>query len=344
MIEEAAKKLYKGGDLSAAEMEAVMEEIMTGKVETPRIIYFLTALNKQGETSEELSGAAKVMFHHTVKVRLKKKQDVILDTCGTGGDRKHTFNISTAVAFVAAGAGIIVAKHGNRSVSSNSGSADVLEALGININMTKEKAEKCLDEIGIAFLFAPNFHPAMRYVMEARKAMAAKTIFNYLGPLCNPASATHQLIGAPNSLWTHDLAFALSSLGRTKHALVVHGRDHMDEISTRTETSFWEVREGKVPLPGEICPKDFGFESTIGEVNAYSVKESRDLLFDVLNKKPGPCREIVLLNAGAAIYVADKTKAASIQDGIREGIKIAKESIDSFAALRKLELLKEYSQ
>lgn len=344
MIQQAADLLLAHKNLTGAQMRQVMEEIMSGSVQTQEIISFLTALNEQVETSEEVTAAAEVMFQHAIKVQPKKKNDVILDTCGTGGDKKHTFNISTAVAFVASGAGITVAKHGNRSVSSKSGSADVLEALGININMRKEKIEQCLDEIGIAFLFAPNFHPAMKYVAEARKAMGVKTIFNFLGPLCNPAGATHQLIGVPDTLWAGNLAGALSHFDRIKHALVVRGEDNMDEISTRANTSFLEVRKGQRIVPGEINPTDyFASTSKIGEINTHSIKDSKNALLGVLNREEGPHRDIVLLNAGAAIYVADKTKASSVREGIREGIELAEESIDSGAALEKLELLKKYS-
>lgn len=334
MIQEATKILSRGVDLTAAQTEAVMEEIMTGKVDTPQIVSFLTNLNKQGETSEELTAAVEVMRRYATKVHTKHK--VILDTCGTGGDRKHTFNISTAVAFVASGAGIAVAKHGNRSVSSKSGSADVLEALGININMTKEKIENCLDHIGITFLFAQNFHPAMKYVMPARKEIGAKTIFNFLGPLSNPAAATHQLVGVYDRKWAHILAHALAKLG-IKHALVVHGEDKMDEITTLAKTLVLEVCEAKV-CENQISYEDFGFaKAKPVDLTGGTAVDNAKILLDVLNGKLGPVRDIVVLNAAAAIYVADKAGT------IKDGIKLAAESIDSKKALKKLELLKEYS-
>ena len=222
MIQEATEILSRNSDLSSGLMQAVMEEIMTGEAATSEIVSFLTALNHRGETVDEITAAVKVMRRHATKVEVIR--DVILDTCGTGGDRKGTFNVSTAVAFVACGCGVCVAKHGNRSVSSRCGSADILEALGININMNKEQAQMCLNEVGIGFLFAPDFHPAMKYAMPARKLMATKTIFNILGPLTNPAGATHQLVGVYDPKWTEILARVLGNLG-TKHALVVHGRE-----------------------------------------------------------------------------------------------------------------------
>jgi len=334
MIQQATGILSQHKDLSAIQMEAVMEEIMTGRVDTPSIVSFLTALNKQGETPEELAAAVKVMRHYATKV--KAKQKVILDTCGTGGDKKHTFNISTAVAFVAAGAGITVAKHGNRSVSSKSGSADILEAAGININMSKERVEQCLEDLGIAFLFAQRFHPAMKYAMPARKEMGTRTIFNFLGPLSNPAGATHQLLGVYDGQWAHILAYALANLG-IEHALVVHGKDRMDEITTMDTTLVWEVRRGNVQ-EYEMNYRDFGFaQARLGDLSGGTAVENARILLDVLDGKSGSVRDIVVLNSAAAIYVAGR--AASIKDGI----KLAQESIDSKQALRKLELLRDYS-
>ena len=334
MILEATEILSRGSDLTATQMEAVMEEIMGGQASTPQIISFLNNLNEQGETSEELAAAVSVMRRHATKIRTKHK--VILDTCGTGGDRKHTFNISTTAAFIVSGAGIVVAKHGNRSVSSSSGSADVMEALGININMSKEKIERCLDEIGIAFLFAPNFHPAMKYAMEARKTIGAKTIFNFLGPLSNPANATHQLVGVYDSGWAHNLAYALGNL-RIEHALVVCGRDNLDEITTTNLTDVFEVRQGKVDKD-TINYKDFDFDkANPGDLTGGDASRNAEIITDILNGKTGPKRDIVVLNAAAAIYTADKTSS------IKEGINLAVDSIDSKKALEKLELLRGYS-
>lgn len=334
MIKEATELLSKHLDLTAVQMEAVMEEIMTGKVDTGQIISFLILLNKKGETAEELTAAVTVMRRHVTRISVNK--EVILDTCGTGGDRKGTFNVSTVVAFVASGCGICVAKHGNRSVSSCCGSADILEALGININMTKETIERCLDDIGIAFLFAPNLHPAMKYAMPARKHIGAKTMFNILGPLTNPAGATHQLLGVYDAYWTEILAHVLGNLG-TAHAMVVHGEDGLDEITTTTKTLISEEYKGKINNY-EISPEDFGFKRTNPEdLAGGTASANAKIVMDILKGKTGPQRDIVLLNAAAAAYTSDKVKS------IKEGIKLVSESIDSGRALEKLELLKEYS-
>ncbi|MFC1658248.1 anthranilate phosphoribosyltransferase [Candidatus Omnitrophota bacterium] len=334
MILEATEILTRSQDLTAVQMEAVMEEIMSGGVDTPAIIAFLSALNQQGETSEELAAAIKVMRRYATKINSRHR--VILDTCGTGGDQKHTFNISTAAAFVAAGAGIAVAKHGNRSVSSKSGSADILEALGVNINMNKEISQQCLDDTGITFLFAQKFHPAMKYVMPARKAMGVRTIFNFLGPLSNPAGATHQLLGVYDSRWAHILAYALANLG-IEHALVVHGLDKMDEITTMGKTLVYEVKGARVE-EDEISYGDFGFpQARLSDLSGGTAEDNAGILMDVLNGKTGAVRDIVVLNAAAAIFTADRSAS------IKGGIKLAAESIDSGQALKKLELLKEYS-
>jgi anthranilate phosphoribosyltransferase len=281
-----------------------------------------------------LTAAVQVMRHHVTGINTKHK--VILDTCGTGGDRKGTFNVSTIVAFVASGAGITVAKHGNRSVSSFCGSADILEALDININMSKEKVERCLDEIGIAFLFAPNFHPAMKYAMPARKQIGKRTMFNILGPLSNPAGATHQLVGVFDVYWTKVLAEVFLRLG-TQHALVVHGQDGLDEITTTGKTYVSEAYKGRLDNY-EINPEDFGIQkSKLEDLLGGNATSNARILMDILNGKPGAKRDIVVLNAAAAIYTADKVNS------IKEGINLACESIDSGKALKKLELLKERS-
>lgn len=334
MIQDAIKNLGKQEDLPGSLMEEVMEEIMTSKASTPEIVSFLVALNKKGETAQEVTAAASVMRRHVTKVHTDRGP--LLDTCGTGGDRKGIFNVSTASAFVASGAGVTVAKHGNRSVSSCCGSADILEALGVDINMPKDKIEDCLDKIGIAFLFAPNLHPAMKYAMPARKQIGARTIFNILGPLTNPAGATHQLVGVYDRKWANILAVVLGNLG-TEHALVVHSDDGLDEISTTAKTFVCEEKKGKLDNY-EINPQDLGLaKASLQDLRGGSVSDNVKIMLDVLNAKPGPHRDIVVLNAAAAIYVCDK--AASI----KEGMKLAAESIDSGKALKKLELLKECS-
>lgn len=334
MIKEAIEKISQHRDLTAEQMQAVMEEIMTGKAETAHIVSFLTALTKKGETAQELTAAVSVMREHVIRIHTDKK--VILDTCGTGGDRKGTFNVSTAVAFVASGCGITIAKHGNRSVSSCCGSADILESLGININMDKDKIEKCLNEIGIAFLFAPNLHPAMKYAMPARRQIGTRTMFNILGPLTNPAGATHQLVGVYDIHWTEILARVMSNLG-TEHALVVHGGDGLDEITTTTTTSISEVHKDKLDNY-EISPEEFGLKrAKLEDLTGGTAADNAKTMIDLLNGKRGLLQDIVILNAAAAIYVADKANS------IKEGMKLASESIDSGNAFRKLELLKEYS-
>ncbi len=334
MIEDAVDILSQGEDLTPAQMTAVMEEIMIGNAQTPEIISFLVALDKKGESIEEITAAGAVMRKHAAKINSRHK--TILDTCGTGADKRGTFNISTAVAFVASGAGVVVAKHGNRAVSSRCGSADVLEELGVNINMPPEVLERCLDDIGIVFLFAPNLHPAMKYAMPARKQLGRKTIFNILGPLSNPAGATHQIMGVYDKRWVEILANVLKNLG-TAHALVVHGEDGLDEITTTTKTLISEVVGGEVKSY-QICPEDFGIQKALlNDLEGLDAALNAKILLDILNGKSSPQRDIVALNAAAAIYAADKA------DSIKEGIKLAVESIDSGSALKKLNLLRGYS-
>ncbi len=333
MIKEAVK-ILASRDLSAPETEQVMEEIMGGKSEVADIVSFLTGLSNRGETPDELTAAVTVMRRHAV--RIKTKQKALLDTCGTGGDKKGTFNISTAVAFVVAGCGVAVAKHGNRSVSSKCGSADILEALGVNIKMTPDKMTECLDKIGIAFLFAQSLHPAMKYAMPARKQIAGRSIFNLIGPLSNPAGATHQLIGVFSKEWTRCFAQVLAKLG-TRHALVVHGKDGLDEITTTDSTEVSEENNGKL-TDYEIAPEDFGIKrAKISCLAGGDASLNAKILLDLLEGKSGPVRDIVLLNAAAGLYVADQAES------IKEGIDIARDSIDSKAAFNKLNLLKEYS-
>ncbi len=334
MIKEAIEALSRSSDLSAPQMQGAMEEIMTGRADTKEIVDFLILLNRKGETEQELIAAALVMRKHAVKVHLDK--EVILDTCGTGGDKKGIFNVSTAAAFVASGLGITVAKHGNRSVSSHCGSADILEALGIDIHMPVELLRACLEEVGIAFLFAPDLHPAMKYAMPARKEIGTRTIFNILGPLTNPAGATHQLVGVYDRRWTEVLAVVLSSL-KTSHALVVHSEDGLDEIATTARTYVSEVKKGKFSNY-EITPEEFGFKrALLGDLNGKTIPQNAEIMLSVLGGEAGPYRDIVLFNAAAAIYAADEAKS------IREGVELAKLSIDSGKALQKLKALKEFS-
>jgi len=335
MIKEAIAKVIDRINLTRRQMEEVMEEILTGKATNSQIACLLTALRAKGETVDEITGAVAVMRRHVNRINIKK--GTVLDTCGTGGDRKGTFNISTAAAFVAAGCGIVVAKHGNRSISSLCGSADLLERLGIDINMDANKAKACLEKVGIAFLFAPNFHPAMKYAMPVRQEIGIRTLFNLLGPLTNPADATHQLVGVYASEWAEVIANVLKNLG-TKHALVVHGEDGLDEITTAARTKVSELKNGKIRTYS-IKPEDFGIKRVkINTLLGQDAACNAEILERTLEGGVGAQRDIVVLNAAAAIYAADRAKS------IKEGIKLAKESIDSGAALNKLELLRKYSK
>lgn len=332
MIKETIAKLVKGEDLSKNEIELAMEEIMTGQALPAQIAAFLTAMRIKGETIDEIVGAAEIMRRHATKIRTR--QAVVLDTCGTGGDERHTFNVSTIAAFVVAGAGVVVAKHGNRSVSSRCGSADLLKALGVNIEAEDHIVSKCLDEVGIGFLFAPALHKAMQYAIGPRKEIGIRTIFNLLGPLTNPAGATHQLLGVYDLKLTKPIAEALGRLG-SKHALVVHGKDGLDEVTTTDRTQISELKNGRIRTY-EISPRDLGIKKAKPEdLEGGDPGENAKVAMDILSGEKGPKYDIVILNAGCAIYAADRT------DTIKEGIQSAEESLESGAALGKLQLLKE---
>ncbi|MCG8431143.1 MAG: anthranilate phosphoribosyltransferase [Candidatus Omnitrophica bacterium] len=339
MIKEAQLILSRKQDLDPGQMSAVIEEIMSGEAETADIVKLLLLLNEKGETVEELAAAVGVMRRHAVKI--ETRHPFVLDTCGTGGDLKHTFNISTAAAFVVSGCGVPVAKHGNRSVSSKSGSADILEALGVNIQASRECVQRCLDEIGLAFLFAQAMHPAMKHAMPARRQVGTKTIFNFLGPLSNPAGASHQLVGVYDPVRAGMIAGALRHL-ETAHALIVCGNDGLDEVSTMDATRVFEVRGGELS-ESQIHFEDFGFpRARLEEISGGTAVENAALLREILKGKRGPCRDIVVLNAAAALYAADKT-GPDMVEGIRAAVGLAAESIDSGKALEKLELLREYT-
>jgi anthranilate phosphoribosyltransferase len=327
MIREALSKLVERKNLTKDEARETMSEIMGGKTTPSQLSAFLTALRMKGEVVEEITGCAEAMRDAAIKIKIDA--DTIVDTCGTGGDKTNTFNISTAVALVAAGGGLTVAKHGNRSASSQCGSADVLEHLGMNLNAKPEKVKECIEKIGIGFLFAQMHHPAMKYAMPTRKEIGIRTIFNILGPLTNPAGANVQLLGVPLPELTEMLANVLKNLG-TKAALVVHG-EGFDEISTTGETLVAELKDGKVNKYS-IKPEDFDIErTTLSELQGADVNKNAKILMQVLEGEKGPYRDIVLLNSGALFYIAGKTK------NIKEGIKIAEQSIDSGKALKKLE-------
>ena len=323
MIFSVLPKIIDGSDLSHAEMTGVMEEIMTGKAAPAQMGAFLTALRIKGETITELTAAARVMRSHVTPLRAHGKNDTfLLDTCGTGGDKQSTFNISTVAAFVIAGAGVAVAKHGNRSVTSTCGSADLMEGLGVNINVSVKMIEDCIDQIGLGFLYAPLFHSAMKYVAPVRKEIAVRTIFNMLGPLTNPAMAPAQLIGVYDAQLTETFATVLKNLG-SKHALIVHGSDHLDEITT-TGTSKITALKGDTLETYYLDPAAFGIDpASPSDLRVEDRKHSVSITYDILNGKAGPQRDVVLLNSAAGLIAAGKAK------DFREGIVIAAHSIDS---------------
>jgi anthranilate phosphoribosyltransferase len=334
MIKEALNKLMNKTGLTASEAESVMEEIMTGAATQAQIAGILVALRLKGETSDEITGFARVMRKHVTHVHTD--QPVVLDTCGTGGDGASTFNISTLTALVAAGAGVTVAKHGNRSVSSQCGSADVLKELGVNIEVSPQVVEECLKKIGIGFLFAPLLHQAMKYAAPVRKELGIRTVFNILGPLTNPAFATNQLLGVYHEGLTLPICEVLCNLG-SKHAMVVHGNDGLDEVTTTTSTTVTELKGGEIRTY-KITPGQFGLKvSHIEDLKGGDARNNAKVILEILNEKHGLKREIVLLNAGCAIYAADKAK------DIKAGIQLAAESIDSGKALAKLTALIEYT-
>jgi len=335
MIVEAIKKVVEHKNLSSEEASQVMEEIMKGEATDAQIASLITALRMKGETAEEIFGFAKVMRAHAERIRCKEA--CLLDTCGTGGDGLYTFNISTTAAFVAAGAGAKVAKHGNRSVSSKSGSADVLEALGVRIDLSPPQVETCIDEVGIGFLFAPMLHKAMKYAIGPRKEIGIRTVFNVLGPLTNPAYATAQILGVYDPALTEIMAEVLAKLG-VKHALVVHSADGLDELSNTGENKISEMENGRVNT-FKLMPEDVGIPyGKIEDLKGGSASDNAQILREVLSGEQGPKRDIVLLNAAAALVAAD------LAPNIGEGVSIAQASIDEGAALEKLENLIEFSQ
>lgn len=327
-IQDALRKVVEGHDLAAEEMAGAMAEIMEGEAEASLIAAFLTALRMKGESVGEIAGAAKAMREKAETLNVSA--DPIVDTCGTGGDGAGTFNISTAAAFVVAGAGIAVAKHGNRAVSSRSGSADVLHALGVNIEAGKSVVEKCLERVGIGFLFAPSMHRAMKHVIGVRRELGFRTIFNLLGPLTNPAGAHAQVIGVYEGRWTTALALVLKDLG-SRHAFVVHGADGLDEITLTDCTQVSELVGGEVK-EYSIAPERFGLRRcSPDDLKGGASRENAAIIRDLLQGAGGPRRDIVLLNAAAGIVAADRA------DSLEKGLELARKSIDSGAAHQKLQ-------
>ncbi|MEN3014208.1 MAG: anthranilate phosphoribosyltransferase [Endomicrobiia bacterium] len=350
MIKEIIQKIVDRHNLKEEEMTEAMKEIMSGQATEAQIASFITALRMKGETVEEITAAVKVLREFMIPVKLHREKlinnfkkigeinyDIIVDTCGTGGDSSKTFNISTATAFVVAGCGVFVAKHGNRSVSSQCGSADVVEQLGIKLEITKEQAERCLSEIGIVFLFAPVWHPAMKYALAPRRQIGIRTIFNITGPLANPAYANVQLLGVYSDELLKPIAEVLKNLG-TKYAFVVHSKDSIDEISTTGATVIAEVKNKDINI-FTFEPQQYGIKkASLKDLYGGDAKENAKIILDILTgKEKGPKRDIVVLNSSFALVAAQKAKT------IQEGIELAKKSIDEGYALNKLELLKKYT-
>ncbi len=345
MIHEVLGKILAGEDLAREEADGAMEQILSGLATDAQIGELLSALQIKGETVDELVGFATAMRRHATRIfpdNYSRRSDPLVDTCGTGGDAKGTFNISTTAAFVVAGAGVRVAKHGNRSISSKCGSADVLEALGVRIDLEPERVARCIEEIGIGFLFAPAMHAATRHAMPARRTLRGRTVFNLLGPLTNPAGASVQVAGVYDASFTELMARALGELG-VQRAFVVHGADGLDEISIGGETSLAELRDGTV-RSYTVVPEDFGLpraplESILGGDAKHNAQIVHKVLGRPLNRhEHGPHRDVVCANAAAALVALGR--ATDWLDGVR----IAAESIDSGAARERLEALVAFTQ
>jgi len=333
MIKEAINLLVGNIDLSESETAECMQEIMEGRATDSQIGSFLTALRVKGETVEEITGAARIMRDKAAKIRAPEG---VLDTCGTGGDTSHTFNISTTTAIVVAAAGVPVAKHGNRAISSRSGSADVLEALGVKIDLSPEKVEQCLFETGFGFLFAPLFHPAMKYAIGPRRELGIRTIFNILGPLTNPADAKRQILGVFSSKLTETLARVLGNLG-ADDAMVVHGEDGLDEITISTSTKVSRFVNGRVEN-SYLAPIDFGLETgSIEDLVGGDKDENARITLSVLQGERGHKRNVVLMNSAAALSVSGKVSS------LPEAFEMVRDAIDSGNASKKLKEIKKVS-
>ncbi|MFA5142760.1 MAG: anthranilate phosphoribosyltransferase [Candidatus Omnitrophota bacterium] len=347
MIKEAIEKVVKRIDLSEGEMRACFDEIMSGKATPAQIGAFVTALRMKGETVDEITGAARVMREKSVHIAAGRKglvdidrddinidQETIVDTCGTGGSGTNTFNISTTVAFVVAGCGLKVAKHGNRAASSACGSADVLEALGVKVDVPPDLVQRCILEIGVGFLYAPLFHNAMKYAIEPRKEIGIRTIFNILGPLSNPANATSQVLGVYAAPLTEIIAHVLKKLGAVR-AFVVYGMDTLDEITITGKTRVSELKDGRVRTY-YVTPEKFGLRrARLEDIGGGDARENADTLLAVLRGERGPARDVVLMNASAALVSGFKAR------DFKAGVRMASESIDSGKALDKLLRLTE---
>ncbi len=341
MIKEAIGKVVLRQDLTETEMIEVMNQIMGGEATPAQVGAFLTALRMKGETIEEIAGAARVMRDHATPIRVGKALDIdreeinldretILDTCGTGGSGTKSFNISTTVAFVVSACGVKVAKHGNRSISSACGSADVLEALGVNLNVTPQQVESCINEVGVGFLFAPALHGAMKHAIGPRREIGIRSIFNILGPLTNPAGADRQVLGVYDEKLVEMLAKVLAKLG-CRRGFVVHGQDGMDEITLTGPTRIAEINAGQVSL-STIEPEDFGLRRCLlSDLQGGDAEENAAIVRDVLGGNEGPKRDIVLLNSAYALV------ASGIVESVESGLQKARNTIDAGLAKAKLE-------
>ncbi len=333
-IQQVLPGVIEEQDLTAEQMNSVMHEIMSGKTSPAQMAAFLTALRMKGETVTELSAAAAVM--RELSTRVKVSADFLVDTCGTGGDARETFNISTAAAFAVAAAGGSVAKHGNRSVSSKSGSADVLETAGANLQLTPGQVAQCIEELGVGFLFAPAHHSAMKHAVGVRKDLGVRTMFNLLGPLTNPAGAPNQLLGVFAGQWVEPLAQVLHLLG-SKHVLVVHAEDGLDEISIGGETEVAELKAGEVTRY-RISPVQFGIDPySLDDLRVQDSRQSLSMVKAALSGEAGAAAGIVRLNAGAALYACDKAQT------LEEGVEIAASVLASGAAWKKFQQYVEYT-
>ena len=334
-IQAAIAKVLDRNDLSLDEMQQVMRQIMTGEASDAQIAGFLIALRMKGESIEEIQGGAEIMRELSTKVTADPAN--LVDTCGTGGDGSQLFNVSTASAFVAAAAGAKVAKHGNRSVSSKSGSADLLEAAGVKLDLTADQVAKCIAEIGIGFMFAPAHHGAMKYAIGPRRELATRTIFNLLGPLTNPASAPNQLLGVFDPTWLRPLTEVLQRLG-SSHVMVVHSKDGLDEISASAATDVCELRNGEIS-EYKVGPEEFGLSAVpLESLSATDPETSLGLVKQSLSDLNSGAATIVSLNAGAAIYVS------GVADSLAEGVAMAQDAIASGLARNKLAELVDFSR
>jgi len=335
VIKEAIETVVNGRSLTFEEAAAVMENIMIGEATPAQFAAFVTALRMKGEAVDEIAGLASVMQAKAAPVQAIPP---LLDTCGTGGDNSCSFNISTTVAFVVAGTGLKVAKHGNRAMSSHCGSADVLEALGVKIELGAEAVAQCLEKVGIGFMFAPIFHPAMKCAAAPRREIGIRTVFNILGPLTNPARARFQVIGVPSKELGEKIASVLHRLG-TEHSLVVHGTDGMDEISISGKSLVWDVNHHRVSPPYEVTPDDLGFmKASITQIKGGTARQNARILRGILSGEVGVRRNIVIMNAAGALVAGNRVS------DLKEGVCIAEKTLDSGQALAKLDELIKLSQ